>query len=210
MKLLLLFALAVAVQAEDALQLSIIDSMTGYQLDVDSNVIVPKSPQGKFAKECAKQNAKTCNWMNVKIDGEQVGRIDSRGQVEILNPDGVMKALWLYAFGIQETKTDLHFDLPLPKPSFKTVAWDGDESAKQPTAEQLQSQLAAKDQQIATLNEQLAMIGQRHDNLMRSLTGCLGPLPQQQTQQPALNPQQRRMMQRPPVEPAKPDGPKSK
>lgn len=67
-----------------------------------------------------------------------------------------------------------------------------------PTVEQLQSQLATKDQQIAALNEQLAMIGQRHDNLMRSLTGCLGPLPQQQPQQPPLNPQQRRMMQRSP------------
>lgn len=79
-----------------------------------------------------------------------------------------------------------------------------------PTVEQLQAQLAAKDQQIAALSEQRAMIGQRHDNLIRALTGCLGPLPQQQPQQPALNPQQRRMMQRPPVEPAKPEGPKSK
>jgi cell division protein FtsB len=72
------------------------------------------------------------------------------------------------------------------------------EDAPKYTVEQLQEQLAAKDQEIGKLNEQIAILGQRHDNLTRALNGCIGPLPQQA--QPALTPQQRRMMQRKPEE----------
>lgn len=54
------------------------------------------------------------------------------------------------------------------------------EDKPKPTVEELQQQLAAKDRQIAVLNENILILATRHDNIFKALNACFGPIPQLQ------------------------------